>query len=208
MHFDLTNDTIRQRLDIVCQQDKAIAAAIEKVGYPKERRNACGYPTLLRVISGQQLSVKAASTIHGRVEALMNGVIEPKVFMALDDEALRGAGLSWQKISYGRSLSTAVLEKTLPIDTLHEMDDEAAIDAICKVKGLGRWSAEMYMMFSLGRADIWPVDDLAVRVGIGRIKGEVERPTPKVVEAWGEAWRPYRSVIALLSWHYYSNAPL
>jgi len=208
MDYALTDAGIKAQLDIVAAMDSDIKAAIAAVGYPKERRKDCGFESFLRVISGQQLSVKAASTIHGRVEALMNGQIKPEVFMALDDEALRGAGLSWQKISYGRSLCEAVMTGTLPVDDLDSMDDEAAITAITSVKGLGRWSAEMYMIFSLGRSDIWPVDDLAVLVGIGRIKGVEERQKPKTIQAWGEAWRPHRSVVALLSWHYYSNPPL
>jgi len=208
MDYALTDAGIKAQLDIVAAMDPDIKAAIKAVGYPKERRKDCGFESLLRVISGQQLSVKAASTIHGRVEVLMKHQIKPEVFMALEDEALRGAGLSWQKISYGRSLCEAVMTGTLPVDDLDSMGDEDAIAAITSVKGLGRWSAEMYMIFSLGRSDIWPVDDLAVLVGIGRIKGLEERQKPKEIQVWGEAWRPHRSVVALLSWHYYSNPPL
>jgi len=123
-------------------------------------------------------------------------------------EEMRGAGMSRQKYTYSHSLAEAVLSGVLDFNTLDALSDEEAITTITQVKGLGRWSAEMYLMFSMGRVDIWPVDDLAVRAGITRILGEDGKPSPKIVDGWGEAWRPYRSVVALLAWHYYSNAPL
>src|SRR5690606_21408945 len=115
---------------------------------------------------------------------------------------------SRQKILYARSLAVEIMEGRLDFDALPHMSDADTMKVITAVKGLGRWSAEMYMMFALGRADVWPVGDLAVRVGVGRITGHGVRPTPKVLDEIGERWRPYRSAVALLAWHYYSNAPL
>ncbi|MCJ9430567.1 DNA-3-methyladenine glycosylase family protein [Kordiimonas marina] len=206
--YSLTTETIRQHLDTLAEQDAHMAAALELVGYPAARERGCDFATFLRVIVGQQLSVKAAATISGRVEALMDGNPTPDAVMRIDDESLRAAGLSRQKISYVRSLCDTVGDGTLDIAALPGMDDAEVIKAITAVKGLGVWSAHMFMMFSLGRPDIWPVGDLAVRVGIGRIVGLEDRPGEKEAEALGERWRPYRSSVALLSWHYYSNAPL
>ena len=161
----------------------------------------------MRVIMGQQLSVKAAASIWARVQALVGEDADASAYAAQSDDALREAGVSRQKIKYLRSLCETIETGVLDIAALPHMSDEDAIKAITSVKGLGVWSAHMYLMFSLGRTDIWPVGDLAVRVGIGRIVGLEDRPTEKEAEKLGERWKPYRSVMALLSWHYYSNAP-
>lgn len=208
MIFNLDKATIKKHLDMLAKSDVRIKSALDKVGYPDERRKDGGFDSFMRVIVGQQLSVKAAATIYGRLETLLNGDVCPENFLRHNDESLRSVGLSRQKITYGRSLCSSVTDGSLPLDALPKMADEEAIDAIITVKGLGRWSAEMYLMFVLGRTDIWPVDDLAVRGGIARIVGYNDKPTPKVVKQWGEQWRPYRSSVALLSWKYYSDAPL
>jgi len=195
-------------LDDLASRDLHIKTAIDAAGYPRARKRDHSFETLLSVICGQQLSVKAAATINDRVLALMDGVSDPGPLEKLSDEQLRGAGLSRQKVSYCRSLAQAVLTGTLVLAELPDMPDETAIETIVQVKGLGRWSAEMYVMFALGRTDIWPVGDIAVRAGISDIIGNESRGTPKQVEEWGERWRPYRSAVALLSWHYYSNPPL
>lgn len=205
--FILTESEIKQRLDLVAADDPHIAEAVALVGYPGERRGEQGFQTFMRVIVGQQLSVKAAATIRDRVEALLDDPASPDSYDRVSDEDLRAAGLSRQKIGYARSLVDTVRDGTLDVDALKHMSDEDAIKAITTVKGLGVWSAHMYLMFSLGRPDIWPVGDLAVRVGAGRIIGLDERPTEKEASVIGERWRPHRSAIALLSWHYYSNAP-
>lgn len=205
--FILTENEIRRRLDVLAENDRHIANALALVGYPAERRGDQGFQTFMRVIVGQQLSVKAAATIRERVEALVGDPANPDAYDAVSDEDLRGAGLSRQKITYARSLCTTVRDGTLDVSALPHMKDEDAIKAITAVKGLGVWSAHMYLMFSLGRPDIWPVGDLAVRVGAGRIIEQTARPTEKECEEIGNRWRPHRSVIALLSWHYYSNAP-
>lgn len=205
--FILTTDYIADALGRVAQSDARIAAAIDLVGLPQERRGAQGFPVLLRVIVGQQLSTKAAATIAGRVDALMNNTPTPEKLLALDDQCLRGAGLSRQKVVYAKSLAQSVLAGPLDLDALPHMDDETAIKAITSVKGLGRWSAQMYLMFTLGRPDIWPVDDLAVQVAVGRIIGQKSRPKPKRLDMVGKKWAPERSSIALLAWHYVANAP-
>ncbi|WP_374762953.1 DNA-3-methyladenine glycosylase family protein [Yunchengibacter salinarum] len=205
--YRLTDTHIRRDLDTLAHSDPAIARALEQVGYPAARRRSHGFPILLRVIVGQQLSVKAAATIAARLEALMDGAPSPDRLMTLPEDALRGAGLSRQKVTYARSLAEAVASGALDVDTLPRLDDEAAIGAISGVKGLGRWSAEMYLMFSLGRSDIWPVDDLGVRAGAATILDMETRPTPRHLKEIGDRWRPRRSSVALLAWHVLSNAP-
>ena len=207
-NFVLTESNIKANLESLASRDKKLAAALKQVGFPADRVSPQGFMVLLRVIVGQQLSVKAAATIWGRVEALGGDNATPEDYARLSDEALRTAGLSRQKVSYFRSLCEEVTSGRLNIEGLANLSDDAAIAAITSVKGLGVWSAHMYLMFSLGRADIWPVGDLAVRIGAARIVGGQDRPTEKQAQEIGERWRPYRSSVALLAWHFYANAPL
>jgi len=203
----LTTKNIKIALDEVAKKDKDIRAALKVVGYPIERRSGGpSYEHLLRIIVGQQLSVKAAATIYGRVEAAMGEVI-PENFLNKSDQELRGFGLSRQKIDYGRCLSKAVLDGFKPKDLVKKSDEEV-LEIITGLRGFGRWSAEMFLMFSLGRLDIWPADDLAVQEGVKRLKGLKERPKPKEMDIIGEKWRPHRGAVAIFIWHYYSNAPL
>ena len=161
----------------------------------------------MRIIVGQQLSVKAAATINGRLIAATRPRLTSLSFLKLSDEDLRAIGLSGQKMRYGRLLSEAVKARTFRPATLARMEDSEAVEAITQLKGLGRWSAEMYLMFSLGRADVWPAGDLGVQEGIRRIKGLAERPVEKDMDGLAENWRPHRSALSLLCWHYLENAP-
>lgn len=205
--FQLRNNHIRDQLTVLANQDNQVKAALELVGFPPERVRDQSFGIFLRVIVGQQLSVKAATSIFDRITALVGNDPGPGAFDGIDDDTLRAAGLSKQKINYVRSLCDRVKDGTLDIASLPEQSDEDAIESITAVKGLGVWSAHMYLMSSLGRPDIWPVGDLAVRVGVGRIVEAGDRPTEKQTQEIGERWRPYRSAMALLAWHYYSNAP-
>ena len=157
---------------------------------------------------GQQLSVKAAATIAQRVDETVGGALHPESLLATAPDQLSAAGLSRQKIAYLQSLAEAVLSGDLPIESLPQLTDEEVEAAITALRGFGRWSAHMYMMFSLGRSDIWPSGDLAVRVGFGRIMGWKDRPDEKKVIFEGGAFSPYRSALALLCWQFYSEAPL
>ncbi len=192
--FRLTDAAIRKALDALAQDHAAVARAIAQVGYPPSRR--------------REHSVKAAATIARRVDETVGGVLLPQSVLATPPDKLRAAGLSRQKIGYLQSLAEAVISGDLPVETLPELADEEVEAAITAVRGFGRWSAHMYMMFSLGRPDIWPSGDLAVRVGFGRIMGWKDRPDEKKVIDEGSAFSPYRSALALLCWQFYSEAPL
>ena len=165
------------------------------------------FPALVRTITAQQISTKAAATIHGRLVALMPapGGVTPSSLLTLTDEALRGAGLSRQKIVYLRDLASKVECGELPVHALHELTDEEVIDAIVKVKGLGRWSAEMFLMFRLRRPDVLPVDDLGIVNAIQRLYGLRKRPKPDRIRKIGEAWRPYRTVACWYLWRSLEN---
>jgi DNA-3-methyladenine glycosylase II len=158
------------------------------------------FPALVRTITAQQISTKAAATIHSRLVALMPPGVTPKAMLALSDEQLRAAGLSRQKTAYLRDLAARVLSGDLPVHSLHELTDDEVIEAIVKVKGLGRWSAEMFLMFRLHRPDVLPVDDLGIVTAIQRLYGLRKRPKADRIRKIGEAWRPYRTVACWYLW--------
>lgn len=165
------------------------------------------FSALVRTITSQQISTKAAATIHGRLVALMPGSLAtPEALISLTEDQLRQAGLSRQKTTYLRDLCDKVSTGALPIHALEHMSDEEVIDAIVKVKGLGRWSAEMFLMFRLRRPDVLPVDDLGIMTAIQRVYGLRKRPKADRMRRIGEAWRPYRTVACWYLWRSLENA--
>jgi DNA-3-methyladenine glycosylase II len=207
MAFQLTRAHLKQALDEVARRDSDIAAALEQVGYPDERRGADpSFEQLLRIIVGQQLSVKAAETIFGRIDTAMDGDVQPHCLLGMSDERLRSLGLSRQKIVYARGLATAIMEDTLVPSALAGLPDAEVVEQITRLKGFGRWSAEMLLLFSLGRPDVWPADDLAIRAGLQQMKHLPERPSRRQADLMAEPWRPHRGALAIFIWHYYSNS--
>ena len=162
---------------------------------------------MLRAIVGQQVSTKAAAAILARVEAATGGIDDPAKVAATSDEDLRAAGLSGQKVAYVKSLAEEVLSGRLDFANL-PADDEEAIAAMVRVKGIGRWSAEVYLLFAEGRGDVWPAGDLAVRQEVGRILGLDEHPNEKKVRELAEAWRPHRGAAAIFAWHHRHIVPV
>lgn len=166
------------------------------------------FTALVRAITGQQLSTKAAATIFARFVALMpGGQVTPGAMAAVTDPALRAAGMSRQKIGYFRDLTARVLSGELPLDSLDAMTDAEVIAALTKVKGIGRWSAEMFLMFRLHRPDVLPVDDLGIVNAVKRVYGLRKRPTADRIRKIGEAWKPYRSVASWYLWRSLDNEP-
>jgi DNA-3-methyladenine glycosylase II len=201
----LTAEQIRGALDALAVQEPAFAAGLARAGYPEPRIRAPGYETLLRTIVGQQVSVAAAASIWRKLEVEVGDLTHPANIAAASDESLRAAGLSRQKASYARSLAEEVTSGRLDLANL-PADDEQAIAALTHIKGIGRWSAEIYLLFAEGRADVWPAGDLAVQIEIGRLLGHAERPSEKQLREWAEAWRPHRGAAAIFAWHHYSYA--
>ena len=166
------------------------------------------YTAIVRAITGQQLSTKAASTIFSRLVALMpGGQLTPEGMAGVTDEALRAAGMSRQKIKYFRDLTEKVLTGALPLDSLDAMSDDEVIAALTQVKGIGRWSAEMFLMFRLHRPDVLPVDDLGIVNAVKSVYGLRKKPTADRIRRLGEAWRPYRSVASWYLWRSLDNEP-
>jgi len=201
----MLNETgLRDAVDQLAAVEPAFAAAIARAGYPAPRVREPGYETLLRTIVGQQVSVASASAVWTRLETLLGKGCAPDALLAQDYDALRGCGLSRQKQGYARSLAALVLSGELDLGNLPD-DDEAAIAQLVHVKGIGRWSAEIYLLFAEGRPDIWPAGDLAVQIEIGRLLKLPARPTEKETRALGDGWRPWRGAAAMVARHHYNT---
>jgi DNA-3-methyladenine glycosylase II len=180
---------------------------LEKHGRPEPRVSEPGAATLLRTIVGQQVSVAAARSMWAKLEAAYGSPPDLARILKAGDDELRLAGISRQKAGYARSLAELILSGELDLASL-PADDEEAIALLTKIKGIGRWSAEIYLLFAEGRHDVWPAGDLAVQIAIGRLLGLDERPTEKQLRELGEAWRPNRGAAAVLAWHSYNSAVL
>ena len=198
----LSASQLKTSLDAIANVEPGFAAALAATGYPEPRLRDPGYATLLRTIVGQQVSVAAAASVWNKLEALLGEGCAPDRLIAQDYDALRACGFSRQKQGYARSLAELVMTGALPLDALPE-DDEEAIAYLTKVKGIGRWSAEIYLLFAEGRPDIWPAGDLAVQEGVGRLLKMEARPSEKDIRAIAEAWRPHRGAAAIFTWHIY-----
>lgn len=200
----LSAGQLRESLHALAQREKGFALALEQAGYPEPRLRDRGYTTLLRTIVGQQVSVAAAASMWTKLQAQLGPECAPEVLLEQDFDALRACGLSRQKQGYARSLAEQVVTGALPLDAL-PADDEEAIAYLTQVKGIGRWSAEIYLLFAEGRPDIWPAGDLAVQEGVKRILALETRPTEKPTRALAENWRPHRGAAAIFTWHYYAT---
>lgn len=200
-------EALHSGLDRIAQDEPLLAQALARVGYPEPRIRERGWRTLLRTIVGQQVSVAAAASMWRKLEAALGADFEPADLLAQDFDALRACGLSRQKQSYARSLCELMVSGELSFDAL-PTDDEEAIALLTKIKGIGRWSAEIYLLFAEGRPDIWPAGDLAVQAGLHRILGLESRPSERETRALAEAWRPHRGAAAIFTWHCYNNAAL
>jgi DNA-3-methyladenine glycosylase II len=186
----------------VAETDPALATLIEKVGPIQYRpRNPDGhFGALVRTIVFQQLAGAAANAIHGRVRALVDGPLEPATLQAVPDDALRAAGLSAAKLASLRDLSAKVLDGTVILSESTRLSDDEVVARLVTVRGIGRWSAEMFLMFELRRLDVWPIDDLGVRQGYGLIWSMAPAPTARQLQPLGDGFRPYRSVVARYCW--------
>jgi DNA-3-methyladenine glycosylase II len=198
------DETLRPALEALAQSDRDLARAYRACGLPPVRRQAPGFAGLVRIIMAQQVSAASAQAIIGRLDTAVRS-LTAEGFLALDDPALRAIGLSRQKIAYGRALAEDLQTGRLDLDAIGRLDDEAAMDRLVGLKGVGRWTAEIYLLFALERPDVWPADDLAVQVAAQRLKGLDERPKRPRMVALAEPWRPHRSAAARLLWHLYRH---
>ncbi len=200
----LSAEQLKASLDALTEIEPRFGVALSQAGYPEPRVRDRGYETLLRTIVGQQVSFQAAASVWARLEAARGDMTDPHAIIEASFDELRACGLSRQKQGYARSLAELVKSGALDLHNL-PADDEDAIALLTQVKGIGRWSAEVYLLFAEGRPDIWPAGDLAVQIDVGLIMGLSERPGEKEVREIGEAWRPHRGAAAVFAWHHYKT---
>ncbi len=194
------------------KKDRKLKPLIEQVGTLKYRKDLDLYQSLLRSIVSQQLSVKAAATIWQRFLTLFkNSYPDPKLLLKLKDERLRAAGLSYQKGGYLKNIARFSIEETLDYQQLRKLSDDELIDYLVQIKGVGRWTVEMILMFSLQRHDVLPLDDLGIQNGMKNLYN-IQHTTKKELllemERIAENWRPCRTLACLYIWRYKDNKPL
>lgn len=205
----LTEDGYARVVRLLRRRDPVLGEVIRRIGPcgMPARQRADHLSALVGAIVSQQLSTKAAATIYGRLVGLFPGGAIPgwSAFDALSDEELRGVGLSVQKVSYLRDLCARVADGRLQLDAIHTLQDEAVIEHLTSVRGFGRWTAEMFLMFRLHRPDVLPVGDLGIQTAMQQIYRLRRRPKPHRMRQIAEAWRPYRSVACWYLWQMLRN---
>jgi DNA-3-methyladenine glycosylase II len=202
-----TRESLDESITLLAAIEPAFATVVERHGTPEPRHSEPGAHTLLRTIVGQQVSVAAARSMWAKLEAAYGSPPDLSAIAEASDEELRLTGLSRQKAGYARSLAGLVLSGELDLSAMPADDDEA-VALLTRIKGIGRWSAEIYLLFAEGRRDVWPAGDLAVQIEIGRLLGLAERPSEKQIRELAEHWRPHRGAAAVLAWHSYNSAVL
>jgi DNA-3-methyladenine glycosylase II len=203
----LTAKKLRDDLDALALREPQLASALARVGYPEARVREAGFATMLRTIIGQQVSVASAASVWKKLEAELGTDFTPACLLSRDFDTLRACGLSRQKQGYARSLCELAQSGELDLHNL-PADDEEAIALLTRIKGIGRWSAEIYLLFAEGRPDIWPAGDLAVQEGVKRMLDLEERPGENVTRKLAEPWSPQRGSMAIFTWHFYANPAL
>jgi DNA-3-methyladenine glycosylase II len=205
-HVVLDAANLKKAMRHLAKVDSDFARVLKEVGLPQLREVPTGFSGLMRSIVGQQVSVHAARSIWLRLEAAVPSM-DPGDFLRLSDQELRAVGLSAAKMRYGRSLAADIVEGRIDFEALAALDDEAAIAMLTQAKGIGRWTAEIYLMFAHGRPDIMPGLDLGLVIAAQHLKRLRKRPDAKRLVRIAEPWRPWRSAAALLLWHYRRNMP-
>lgn len=188
------------------ERDRDFGAIVAAYGPPPLWEREQGFHTLVYIILEQQVSLASARAAYDKLVASVEQ-LTPENFLALTDEELKGIGFSRQKTGYGRALAQAIIDGSLDLPGLVAQEDQEAREQLMRVKGIGLWTADIYLLMAMGRPDIWPRGDLALEVAMQRLKGWERRPTPEEAGEMSTAWRPWRAVAARLLWHYYLSEP-
>ncbi|HXF61234.1 MAG TPA: hypothetical protein VNK95_06435 [Caldilineaceae bacterium] len=202
----LDETTLQAGLEALAARDADLGGVLARLGPPPLWARPPGFKTLILIILEQQVSLASARAAYTRLAAAASP-LTPAAFLALDDAALKAIGFSRQKSAYARHLAQELLAGTLDLAELAALDDEAARARLQAIKGIGPWSAEIYLLMALRRADAWPAGDLALAVAAQEVKGLAQRPGPASLTALAEAWRPWRAVAARLLWSHYLSKP-
>lgn len=198
----LDEGNLLEAVGILADRDPDIASIVRRYGAPPLWFRHPGFATLIHIILEQQVSLSSARAAYNRLEKAL-GEVTPTSFVKLNDEELKAIGFSRQKTQYGRQLANGILDGSVSLEALEGLPDEEARAQLVALKGIGRWSADIYLLMALRRPDIWPHSDLALIKTVSRIKGLKRPPSGQEWDAIGEAWRPWRSVAARLAWFEY-----
>lgn len=202
----VTKRTLELGLEFLTEKDSDLASVIEAHGPPPIWGRPAGFATLVRIILEQQVSLASAKAAFDRLEDHL-GTVEPELFSTLDDVTLKRIGFSRQKAGYCRELAASIVEGRFELEVLGKMSDEAAREELMSLNGVGRWTADIYLLMVLRRADVWPIGDLALAKAAQEVKGLAATPSPEALEKVGSRWRPWRAVAARLLWHHYLSQP-
>ena len=198
-----TKPELHRHLAILARRDPHIRKAIKEVGLPAPRHSKPGFAALAKIIVDQQVSIAAGAAIWKRLAGACGGKVNAQHIRDMSDSELRTCGLSAQKVRYVRGTADAVAARQLNFTKLDRADDDTVRGALTSLKGIGTWSADIYLLFALGRADVWPAADLGLQHGVRLLLGKRDKPSLDAMMDVAEAWRPYRSGAAVLLWHYY-----
>jgi len=198
----LNDDALTRAVRLLARRDPDLRGVVKKFGPPPMWARESGFSTLLHIILEQQVSLASARAAHTKLLEIASP-LTPALFLELDDATLKAVGFSRQKALYGRELARSIVEGLLDLDALSLMDDAAVRSELIKIKGIGRWTADIYLLMVLRRPDIWPAGDLALAVAAQKVKRLVSRPTQEDLDQMSNAWKPWRAVAARILWHYY-----
>ncbi|HVG21770.1 MAG TPA: DNA-3-methyladenine glycosylase 2 family protein [Blastocatellia bacterium] len=201
----LTPESLSRSLRVLSDRDSDLAQILKELGPPPMWSREPGFPTLVHIILEQQVSLASAKAAYDRLLVAVSP-LTPEGFLGLDDATLKAVGFSRQKISYARGLAGSIVAGRLDLASLSVMDDESVRRELLKVKGVGNWTVDIYLLMALRRPDVWPSGDLALAVAVQNVKRLSSRPTQDELAIIGAEWTPWRSVAARILWHYYLNA--
>jgi DNA-3-methyladenine glycosylase II len=201
-HTSLNEESLFRGVRLLSRRDPDLGRVVKKFGAPPMWAREAGFSTLLHIILEQQVSLASARAAHNKLLEVASP-LTPQSFLKLDDAALKAAGFSRQKTAYARELAASLVEGRLDLDVLKDIDDDKVRAELLKIKGIGPWTADIYLLMVLRRPDIWPAGDLALAVAARHVKRLESRPTPRELDQIGEAWKPWRAVAARILWHYY-----
>ena len=200
----LNDNSLLKTVNILTNCDADLKVIVNRFGPPPLWDRGEGFDTLLRIILEQQVSLHSAKAAFDKLIANANP-LTPQKFLQFSDSDLKSFGFSWQKTSYGHNLAHAILEGTLNLSELRKLDDDSVRSELMKIKGIGIWTADIYLLMVLKRPDIWPTGDIALAVAMQKIKNLDTRPKHEDMEDISNNWKPWRAVAARLLWHYYLN---
>lgn len=203
----MDNTAFTQDVDELIQRDRDLAKIVRTFGYPPTWQREPGFATLIRIILEQQVSYASAKATFKRLNDAVE-ILTPEKFLTLNDDELKAIGFSRQKTRYGRILAQAVADRTLDLERLSNLDDRTIREELIKIKGIGDWTVDIYLMMALQRRDVFPAKDLAVAIAVKEIKNLATRPNAAELIEIAQVWKPYRAIATKILWHYYLNRKL